>query len=90
MAHPDLNLDQQNASEGVLRPAVGHPVCGAWQKTDAVIQCRHGTGWEADDRKGLGCHRFQAVAFAVLSPFFFQKSEKPLFCNSGMGSEKAF
>ncbi len=75
----DLHLDRQNASEGVLWPAVGHPVCGAWQKTDAVIQCHHGTGWEADDRKGLGRHRLRVVAFSVSALFFFQKMREAFF-----------
>ena len=79
LGHPDLHLDRQNASEGVLWPAVGHPVCGAWQKTDAVIQCHHGTGWEADDRKGLGCHRLRAVAFSVLPPLSSFKNQRSLF-----------
>jgi hypothetical protein len=46
-----------------------------------VIQSEHGTGWEADDRKGLGDHRHYAVVFYVLATpkSFFQKIEKSSF-----------
>jgi uncharacterized protein Veg len=30
-----------------------------------MIQCGCGTGRDADDRKGLGCHRGNSVAFAI-------------------------
>lgn len=45
-----------------------------WQKAIAVIQYCYGTGWEADDRKGLGCHYLRVVAFAVLATFFLFKN----------------
>jgi len=48
-----------------------------WQRSKAVIQCWCGTGWEADDRKGLGCHCLRVVAFAVEAPqTSFQKTKK--------------
>lgn len=46
---------------------------------ERVIQYLRGTGWEADDRKGLGCHWGNLVAFAVNSHSFFQKNQEKLF-----------
>lgn len=58
-----------------------------WQRQKTVIQCSHGTAWEGDDRKGLGCHCLRAVAFAVvaLPSLSHQKIQEAFFCNSENG-----
>lgn len=67
------------ASYGLLRGCQkGH--LHPWQNVRRVIQYSCGTGWEADDRKGLGCHCLRAVAFAVWGLLFsFSKIEKASF-----------
>lgn len=72
----------KNALGDLLWPLCGIEARPSWQPKICMIQYSHGTGWEADDRKGLGCHRGSLVAFAIDNFLFFQKinrTEQTLF-----------